>query len=120
MRLCFETLNFYAKTNNLLQQVSAFDSGYLLFCFTAAEKYQVLKSFRKISFEDFILVSSLGNTAFMGTGLVFYDREWYEKIAALLDSGGQEVRDAFQRTGLTAIYLFENDPSKCIPSRSEF
>lgn len=56
----------------------------------------------------------------MGTGLVFYDREWYEKIAALLDSGGQEVRDAFQRTGLTAIYLFENDPSKCIPSRSEF
>lgn len=84
-----------------------------------AEKYQVLKSYKKISLEDLIRVLPLGHTAFASTELVFHDKGWYERINKLLDEGNQELINTFQRTGLTAIHLFEDDSSKIIPPLAE-
>ncbi|MGN0277937.1 MAG: SIR2 family protein [Lachnospiraceae bacterium] len=80
------------------------------------EKYQVLKSYRKVSFEDLIRVCPLGRTYFASTHLVFYDKEWYEKIAAIIDKDVHEIIDAFQRAGITAIHFFEDDSIKEVPS----
>lgn len=74
-----------------------------------AKKYQVLKSYRKISFEDLIGVCALGRTVFKGTELIFYDKEWYEQIATLLDSREGKVIDTFQRAGLTGIQYYGNE-----------
>lgn len=84
-----------------------------------AEKYQVLKAYRKISFRDFIRVCSLGHTKFIGTELVFYDKEWYDRACRLFDSGNPEILDTFQRTGLTAIHCADNDQIRLIPGVSE-
>lgn len=61
------------------------------------EKYHVLESYRKVSFEDLIQVQPLGHTTFMSTELVFYDKEWYEQIAALIVNNVQGIIDTFQR-----------------------
>ena len=84
-----------------------------------AEKYQTLKSYRKISFWDFIKVCPLGQTKFMSTELVFYDQEWYDRVAGLLDSGNPEILDAFRRAGLTAIHCADDDQSRPVPGVSE-
>ena len=83
------------------------------------EKYHVLESYRKVSFEDLIQVQPLGHTTFMSTELVFYDKEWYEQIAALIVNNVQGIIDTFQRAGLTAIHLFEDDLSQSIPLITE-
>ena len=72
-----------------------------------SEKYQVLKSYKKISFEDLIKVHPFGRTSFVGTALVFYDKIWYERVAALLNGGNEELINTFQHAGLSKILLFD-------------
>lgn len=84
-----------------------------------SEKYQILKSYKKISFEDLIHVHPFGHTSFISTELVFYDKIWYEKIAALLSAGDEELIDTFTRAGLSRIHLFEDDSTTDIPSPVE-
>ena len=79
----------------------------------------MLESYRKVSFEDLIQVQPLGHTTFMSTELVFYDKEWYEQIAALIVNNVQGIIDTFQRAGVTAIHLFEDDLSQSIPLITE-
>lgn len=85
------------------------------------EKYQALKSYRKISYEDLIKVQPLGRTEFKyGTELIFFDKEWYEKVASLLADKKQGIiDDTFRRAGITAIELFETGDRQIIYSKSE-
>lgn len=86
---------------------------------TLLQKYQVLESYRKISVEDLIRVYSLGRTSFMSTELVFYDKEWYEKVSDIIDSGNEKIIDVFQRAKITEIVSFEENKSKQVPLSSE-
>lgn len=86
---------------------------------TLVERYQVLKVYRKISFEDLINIYPLGRTSFVSTELVFYDKAWYEKISSIIDSGNEQILDVFQRAMITDIALFNEKESKQIPLVSE-
>lgn len=86
---------------------------------TLAERYQVLKAYKKISFEDLINTYPLGQTFFVSTELVFYDKVWYEKISSIIDSGNEQILDVFQRAMITNIALFKEKHSKQIPLVSE-
>lgn len=86
---------------------------------TLAERYQVLKAYRKISFEDLINIYPLGRTSFLSTELVFYDKAWYENIASIMDSENEQILDIFQRAMITNIALFGEKDSKEIPLVSE-
>lgn len=67
-----------------------------------SEKYQVLNAYRKISYEDLIRVQTLGRTEFMGSILIFYDKEWYDNICKILDKN-HNINYVFNRAGLTNI-----------------
>lgn len=82
---------------------------------TLAEKYKVLKAYKKISVDDLINIYPLGRTSFVSTELVFYDKVWYEKILAIVDSGNKQILDVFQRARITGIVLFNEKDSKQIP-----
>lgn len=86
---------------------------------TLMEKYQVLKTYRKISVEDLVNIYPLGQTFFVSTELVFYDKAWYEEISSIIDSGNEQILDVFQRAMITDITLFNEEESKQIPLNSE-
>lgn len=83
------------------------------------EKYQVLKSYRKISVEDLLYTYSLGRTSIISTKLIFRDKEWYEKISDIIDSGNKAIIDVFQRAMITDIVLQAGEKNKKIPIASE-
>lgn len=82
---------------------------------TLSERYQVLKAYRKISFEDLINIYPLGQTSFVSTELVFHNKVWYEKISSIIDSGDEQILDIFQRAMITDIVLYNEKDSKQIP-----
>lgn len=82
------------------------------------EKYEVLNSYDKISFDDLIQIQSLGRTDFAGTELVLYDESWYKKIVEIIKSDNKKIIAVFEKAGITAIHNFNNDTSCEIPARS--
>lgn len=80
------------------------------------EKYEVLAPYSKISYYDLISVHPLGRTTFMGTELVFYEREWYEQISTILKNPESLVTKTFCRAGISAIHLYEDDSSEPVPN----
>ena len=84
-----------------------------------AEKYEVLKSYSKISYQDLISVYPLGRTTFMDTELVFYEKDWYERVSQILDNPDSPVTKTFCRAGISAIHYFEDDSSKAVPNAYE-
>lgn len=83
------------------------------------EKYQVLKPYKKISVEDLINIYPLGRTSFVSTELIFHDKDWYDKISAIIDNGNEQILDVFQRAMITKIVLFKDKKSKYIPLARE-
>lgn len=73
------------------------------------EKYQLLKSYSKISHQDLITVHPLGRTIFLDTELIFYDKPWYECIQKLLSGGDSTVSDIYRRAGISAIQFYGDD-----------
>ena len=86
---------------------------------TLSERYQVLKAYRKISFEDLINIYPLGQTSFVSTELVFHDKVWYEKISSIIDGGDEQILNIFQRAMITNIVLYNEKDSKQIPLASD-
>ena len=80
------------------------------------EKYQLLKSYSKISYQDLIAVQPLGRTKFMDTELIFYDKPWYECIQKLLSDSASGVPDVFRRAGVSAIHFCEDDSPFPVPN----
>lgn len=83
------------------------------------KRYQVLHSYKKISFEDLIQVQSLGRTAFKGTSLILYEDDWYKPLSSKIKEGHPELIDTFQRTGITTIQSFHGKNYTEIPYPSE-
>lgn len=72
------------------------------------EKYHLLKSYSKISYQDLIAVQPLGHIKFFDTELIFYDKIWYECIQKLLSNRASGVMEVFRRAGISAIRLCGN------------
>lgn len=83
------------------------------------EKYQLLKSYLKISHQDLIAVHPLGPTRFLDAELVFYDKSWYECIQKLLSDSNSNVSDIYRRAGISTIRFFGNNSSFSIPGTYE-
>ena len=79
------------------------------------EKYQLLKSYSKISHQDLIAVHPLGRTKFLDTELIFYDKPWYECIQKLLSDSHSVVSDVYRRAGISAIHFYGNDSPFPVP-----
>lgn len=83
------------------------------------EKYQLLKSYSKISHQDLIAVHPLGRTQFLGTELIFYDMLWYECIQKLLSDKDSIVSEVYRRAGVSAIHFYSDDLSFSVPGANE-
>lgn len=83
------------------------------------EKYQLLKSYSKISHQDLIAVHPLGRTQFLDTELIFYDRPWYECIQKLLSDKDSTVSGVFRRAGISAIHFYGDDSPFPVPDAYE-
>lgn len=79
------------------------------------EKYQLLKSYSKISHQDLIAVQPLGWTKFLDTELIIYDKPWYECIQKLLSDKGSTVSEVFRRAGISAIHFHGDDSTYPVP-----
>lgn len=79
------------------------------------EKYKIFSPYSKISHQDFISAHSFGKTIFMGTELVFMEREWYERVADLLNEKESIITRTFQKAGITAIHFSEDDRFQEVP-----
>ncbi len=73
------------------------------------ERYQMLKSYSKISYDDLISAYSFGYYQILNTDLVLYDKSIYEKLIALLTEENPLILDTFQRAGITRIQLNSDD-----------
>lgn len=76
------------------------------------EKYMVLNTYRKISYEDLMKVFPIGRTDFMGRTLSFGDRVWYQRIHKILSGGSKKdkfIYKIFQKTGICEIYCPETE-----------
>lgn len=67
------------------------------------EKYQLLKSYSKISHQDLIAIHPLGRTQFLNTELIFYDESWYKCIKNILSTTDSIVSVVFRKAGISAI-----------------
>ena len=83
------------------------------------EKYQLLKSYSKISHQDLIAVHPLGRTQFLDTELIFYDKPWYECIQKLLSDKESTVSEVFRRAGISAIHFYNDDSHFPVPNAYE-
>lgn len=83
------------------------------------EKYQLLNSYSKISYQDLIAVHPLGRTKFLDSELIFYDSSWYECIQKLLSDNESGVAEVFRRAGVSAIHFCEDDSSFPVPHAHE-
>ncbi len=80
------------------------------------EKYELLNPYYKISYNDLISVFPLGYTEFIETTLVFYEKSWFEKISEIIKNPDSMVTKTFNKTGIFAIRLFENDSYIKVPN----
>lgn len=83
------------------------------------EKYQLLKSYSKISHQDLIAVHPLGRTQFWDTELIFYDKPCYECIQKLLSDKDSTVSEVFRRAGISAIHFYSDDSHIPVPNAYE-
>lgn len=83
------------------------------------EKYQLLKSYSKISHQDLIAVHPLGRTQFWDAELIFYDKPWYECIQKLLSDKESNVSEVFRRAGISAIHFYRDGSRFPVPSAYE-
>lgn len=79
------------------------------------EKYQLLEAYSKISYQDLIEVYPLGRTKFLDTELVFYEKDWYDKISEILENEDSLIVEVFRRAGISEIYCFNDDSRKEVP-----
>lgn len=79
-----------------------------------SEKYQVLTSYKKIAFSDLASVHRF-HTSFTRTELVFYDEDQYNDVSALICSNSV-ITTTFQKAGISAIVLFDDEKKLLIPS----
>ena len=80
------------------------------------EKYQLLKSYSKISYQDLIAVQPLGQTKFLDTELIFYDKPWYECIKKLLSDRDSVVSNIYRCAGISAIHFHGDAASFPVPN----
>ena len=80
------------------------------------EKYETLKPYSKISYQDLINVYPLGRTTFMDTILVFFEKDWFDQIIAILDNPDSLVTKTFCRAGISGIHFFDDNSSKEVPN----
>lgn len=76
------------------------------------EKYMVLNTYRKISYEDLIKTFPFGRTDFMGRTLCFEDKVWYQRIHKILSGESEKdkfIYKIFQKAGIYEIYCPENE-----------
>ena len=73
------------------------------------ERYQILKSYSKISHEDLISAYSFGHHLILNAVLVLYDKAMYEKLTELLTEENPLILDTFQRAGITGIQVHSED-----------
>lgn len=81
-----------------------------------SEKYQVLKPYHKISHEDLLNIQNLGRPSFLGTELIFHEKEWFSNIKKLIEGNNHDVIDTFQRAGISAIHFWDDDSRVSVPS----
>lgn len=83
------------------------------------EKYQLLKSYSKISYQDLIAVQPLGQTKFLDTELIFYDKTWYNCIQKLLADSSSGVAEIFKRAGVSAVQFYKDHSPFPVPNAYE-
>lgn len=83
------------------------------------EKYKTLEPYSKISFQDLISVHPLGRTEFIGSELVFYEKESYDKISEILNNPDSFVTKTFCKAGISAIHFYDDNSSKEVPNAYE-
>lgn len=83
------------------------------------EKYQLLKSYQKISHQDLISVHPLGRIQFLDTELIFYDKFWYACTQKLLSDKKSTASEVFRRAGISAIHFYDDDSSFPVPDYHE-
>lgn len=77
-------------------------------------KFQVLKSYNRISHEDLRRVLLLSKTRVIGTCMLFYVEKSYDQIAKIIQKNNPQLIELFQRTGITEIAYMGENPSKDI------
>lgn len=78
-------------------------------------KYRDLEVYDRISCFDLIKVFPLGRTVFMGSTLVFYEDEWFEKIKSLLVNADSPIAKIFCKSGITHISKYGTNENISVP-----
>jgi len=73
------------------------------------ERYQILKSYSKVSHDDLISAYSFGHYQFLSTALILYDKPTYENLTALLTVDNPLILNTFQRAGITCVQLHSEE-----------
>ncbi len=84
-----------------------------------SEKYQVLKSYKKISYNDLKEVHPF-KSEFISTKFVFYDRDQFDGIRNLVINNDDLIINTLQRAGITAIVLFDDTEKQLIPALEDW
>ncbi len=82
---------------------------------TLKEKYAALDCYRRISHYDLIKSQHLGRISFESTALVFYDKNWFDNYAKLVEANDQNVVHILQKAGITELRYFPNESPLLIP-----
>lgn len=83
------------------------------------EKYETLKSYRKISFEDLLNVQSFGRVEFKSMDMIVYDQSWYQLLVDAIDNN-KNICDILQRAHLIRIRFGGTNICKLIPCPQDF
>lgn len=73
------------------------------------ERYQIFKSYSKVSHDDLISAYSFGHYQFLSTALILYDKPTYENLTALLTVDNPLILNTFQRAGITCVQLHSEE-----------
>lgn len=73
------------------------------------ERYQILKTYSKVSHDDLISAYSFGHYQFLSTALILYDKPTYENLTALLTVDNPLILNTFQRAGITCVQLHSEE-----------
>lgn len=76
---------------------------------TLKEQYKILKSYNKISFQDLINIYPFGRTKLIGSELLIFDDNEYERIEEVVKCRNKEVIDVFNRAKLSKISCVSSD-----------
>lgn len=86
----------YISDEKQLQQVVSMES-------ILSEKYEILKSYKRISFCDLLALHQLGHTEMIGSVLFLYDVEQYNSLSSILLTGSSDITDYFIKAGISSI-----------------